>query len=160
MNQPSSDRQTGVCLRCPGRLQLLVAGAECAVVVRVVVVCLDIVSIPFLELLCSHNIVQISVLGCPSNESQRLTTEVAKWPRARDTDGGLDDVRQSLVEKLNEVDEQLEPYNELVEKQERLASALAALDGGQGIKKRVKWEQSPSTSTGTRDRSRQRSPRG
>jgi len=61
--------------------------------------------------------------------------------KSRDTDGGLDDVRQSLVEKLNEVDEQLEPYKELVEKKERLASALAALDGGQGIKKRVKWEQ-------------------
>jgi hypothetical protein len=59
----------------------------------------------------------------------------------RSTDGGLDDVRQSLVEKLNEVDEQLEPYNELVEKKERLASALAALDGGQSIKKRVKWEE-------------------
>jgi DNA-directed RNA polymerase specialized sigma24 family protein len=64
--------------------------------------------------------------------------EVAK---SRDTDGGLDDVRQSLVEKLNEVDEELEPYKELVEKQERLASALAALDGGKSLKKRVKWEQ-------------------
>jgi hypothetical protein len=64
--------------------------------------------------------------------------EVAK---SRKTDGGLDDVRQSLVEKLNEVDEELEPYKELVEKQERLASALAALDGGKSIKKRVKWEQ-------------------
>ena len=64
--------------------------------------------------------------------------EVAK---SRDTDGGLDDVRQSLIEKLNEVDEQLEPYKELVEKQERLSSALAALDGGKSLKKRVKWEQ-------------------
>ena len=61
--------------------------------------------------------------------------------KRRDTDGGLDDVRQSLIEKLNEVDEQLEPYKELVEKQQRLSSALAALDGGKGIKKRVKWEQ-------------------
>lgn len=61
--------------------------------------------------------------------------------KSRDTDGGLDDVRQSLIEKLSEVDEQLEPYKELVEKQQRLASALAALDGGKGIKKRVKWEQ-------------------
>jgi hypothetical protein len=61
--------------------------------------------------------------------------------KSRDTDGGLDDVRQSLIEKLNEVDEQLEPYKELVEKQERLASALAALDGGKSLKKRVKWEQ-------------------
>jgi chromatin segregation and condensation protein Rec8/ScpA/Scc1 (kleisin family) len=57
------------------------------------------------------------------------------------TDGGLDDVRQSLIEKLQEVDEQLEPYQELVEKHERLAGALAALDGGNTIKKRVKWEQ-------------------
>jgi hypothetical protein len=62
-------------------------------------------------------------------------------PKSKETDGGLDDVRQSLVEKLNEVDEQLVPYQELVEKKERLASALAALDGGQGIKKRVKWEE-------------------
>ena len=62
-------------------------------------------------------------------------------PKSKETDGGLDDVRQSLVEKLNEVDEELEPYKELVEKQERLASALAALDGGKSIKKRVKWEQ-------------------
>jgi hypothetical protein len=64
--------------------------------------------------------------------------EVAK---PSDSDEGLDDVRQSLIEKLNEVDEELEPYKELVEKQQRLASALAALDGGKGIKKRVKWEQ-------------------
>ena len=56
-------------------------------------------------------------------------------------DEGLDDVRQSLVEKLNKVDEQLVPYQELVVQKERLASALAALDGGQAIKKRVKWEQ-------------------
>jgi hypothetical protein len=61
--------------------------------------------------------------------------------RKQKTDEGLDDVRQSLIEKLQEVDEQLAPYQELVEKQERLSSALAALDGGQGIKKRVKWEQ-------------------
>jgi len=61
--------------------------------------------------------------------------------KSRDSDGGLDDVRQSLIEKLNEVDEQLEPYKELVEKQERLSTALAALDGGKSIKKRVKWEQ-------------------
>ena len=61
--------------------------------------------------------------------------------KSRDTDGGLDDVRQSLIEKLNEVDEQLEPYKELVEKQQRLSSALAALDGAKSIKKRVKWEQ-------------------
>ncbi len=56
-------------------------------------------------------------------------------------DEGLEDVRQSLIEKLQQVDEQLAPYQQLVEKQERLASALAALDGGKGIKKRVKWEQ-------------------
>jgi len=62
-------------------------------------------------------------------------------PKSKETDGGLDDVRQSLVEKLNEVDEQLVPYQELVEKKERLARAPAALDGGQGIKKRVKWEE-------------------
>jgi hypothetical protein len=61
--------------------------------------------------------------------------------KTRKPDGGLDDVRQSLIEKLNEVDEQLEPYKELVEKQERLSSALAVLDGGKSIKKRVKWEQ-------------------
>jgi hypothetical protein len=63
---------------------------------------------------------------------------VAKKPT---TDEGLDDVRQSLIEKLQEVDEQLAPYQELVEKQERLSSALAALDGGKTLKKRVKWEQ-------------------
>jgi len=61
--------------------------------------------------------------------------------KTRKPDGGLDDVRQSLIEKLNEVDEQLEPYNELVQKQERLSSALAALDGGKGLKKRLSWEQ-------------------
>jgi hypothetical protein len=56
-------------------------------------------------------------------------------------DEGLEDVRQSLIEKLQEVDEQLQPYQQLVEKQERLSSALAALDGGKTLKKRVKWEQ-------------------
>ena len=61
--------------------------------------------------------------------------------KTRKSDEGLDDVRQTLIEKLNEVDEQLEPYKELVEKQQRLSSALAALDGGKSIKKRVKWEQ-------------------
>lgn len=61
--------------------------------------------------------------------------------KSQDSDGELDDVRQTLVEKLNEVDEQLVPYQELVVQKERLASALAALDGGKNIKKRVKWEQ-------------------
>jgi len=76
------------------------------------------------------------------SEQQKSTRdggcEVAK---SKETDGGLDDVRQSLIEKLNEVDEQLAPYQDLVVQKERLASALAALDGGQAIKKRVKWEQ-------------------
>ena len=32
-------------------------------------------------------------------------------------------------------------YDELVERRERLTRALAALDGGTGTKKRVRWEQ-------------------
>ena len=66
-------------------------------------------------------------------------------------------MRQSLVEKLDEVDEELEPYKELVEEQERLASALAALDGGKSIKKRVRWEQVAEYVDEHPDRCRQRS---
>jgi hypothetical protein len=36
---------------------------------------------------------------------------------------------------------ELAPYDELVERRERLTRALAALDGGDGTKKRVRWEQ-------------------
>jgi hypothetical protein len=50
----------------------------------------------------------------------------------------LDPARAAITQQLRELDEQLEPYDELVERRARLTSALAALDGGTTSKKRVR----------------------
>ena len=54
-----------------------------------------------------------------------------------DVQEGLDAARQALTEQLERIDEQLEPYDELVQARERAAQALATLEGGKSIKKRV-----------------------
>ena len=63
--------------------------------------------------------------------------------RDRKREGSFaDPARRALTEQLERIDEQLRPYDELVERRERLASALAALDApsqsGQTVKKRVR----------------------
>jgi hypothetical protein len=59
---------------------------------------------------------------------------------SRDVDDGFDPARQALTEQLNRIDEQLQPYDELVEARKMAAKALAALDAGKTLKKRVSWE--------------------
>jgi hypothetical protein len=62
-------------------------------------------------------------------------------PDSDDVQEGLDAARQALAEQLERIEEQLEPYDELVEARERTTEALAALEGGKSLKKRVSWEE-------------------
>lgn len=55
-------------------------------------------------------------------------------------DPGLDVARQALTEQLTQIEEDLRPYEELVERKRRVSSALAALDG-EKITRRLSWEQ-------------------
>jgi hypothetical protein len=59
----------------------------------------------------------------------------------RDVQGRFDTARRGITRELADVEKELAPYDELVERRERLTRALAALDGGDGTKKRVRWEQ-------------------
>ncbi len=59
----------------------------------------------------------------------------------RDVRGGLGAARRGIARELDHVKKELAPYDELVERRERLTRALAALDGGADVKKRVRWEQ-------------------
>lgn len=59
----------------------------------------------------------------------------------RDVRGSFDAARRGITRELAHVEKELAPYDELVERRERLARALAALDGAAGTKKRVRWEQ-------------------
>jgi hypothetical protein len=61
-------------------------------------------------------------------------------PDSKDVEQGFDAARQALAEQLNEIDERLRPYDQLVEARERTVKALAALDGGKASSKRVQWE--------------------
>jgi hypothetical protein len=54
---------------------------------------------------------------------------------------GFNAARRGITRELTEVERELTPYDELVERRARLTRALAALDGGTGVKKRVRWEQ-------------------
>ncbi|MGO9341064.1 MAG: hypothetical protein ACLP6E_00895 [Acidimicrobiales bacterium] len=58
-----------------------------------------------------------------------------------DVQEGLDAARQALTEQLERIDEQLQPYDELVQARERATVALAALEAGKTLKKRVSWEE-------------------
>jgi hypothetical protein len=60
---------------------------------------------------------------------------------SRDPRGGFDVARRGITRELEDVEKKLAPYDELVERRDRLSRALAALDGGTGTKKRVRWEQ-------------------
>ena len=59
----------------------------------------------------------------------------------RDVRGGFNAARRGITRELDAVERELAPYDELVERRERLTRALAALDGGADTKKRVRWEQ-------------------
>jgi hypothetical protein len=59
----------------------------------------------------------------------------------RDVRDGLGAARRGIARELDAVQKELAPYDELVERRERLTRALAALDGGAGVKKRVRWEE-------------------
>lgn len=52
----------------------------------------------------------------------------------------VDPARRALTEQLERVEKDLRPYDELIERRQRLTSALAALDtpSGQPTKKRVR----------------------
>ncbi|HEY7935099.1 MAG TPA: hypothetical protein VID48_14875 [Solirubrobacteraceae bacterium] len=62
-------------------------------------------------------------------------------PDSRDVEAGFDPARQALTEQIERLTEQLEPYQELVQARDRAEKALAALEGGKALKKRVQWEQ-------------------
>jgi hypothetical protein len=57
-----------------------------------------------------------------------------------DVHDGFDAARRALTKQLKQIDDQLQPYDELVQARQRAANALAALEGGKTIKKRVQWE--------------------
>lgn len=57
-----------------------------------------------------------------------------------DVQEGLDAARQALTEQLERIDEQLQPYDELVQARKQAVQALAALDSGKSLKKRVSKE--------------------
>lgn len=59
-------------------------------------------------------------------------------PRRTPADEPLDPARAAITQQLRELDERLAPYEEMVEQRKRLTSALAALDGGSAVKKRVR----------------------
>jgi hypothetical protein len=53
----------------------------------------------------------------------------------------LDAARQLLKEELDRVREDKKTYPELAEREKRVSTALAALDGGKPLSKRLRWEQ-------------------
>lgn len=53
----------------------------------------------------------------------------------------LDAARRLLLRELDKVREDKKTYPELVEREKRVSTALAALDGGKPLKKRLRWEQ-------------------
>jgi hypothetical protein len=53
----------------------------------------------------------------------------------------LDAARQLLLQELDKVREDKKTYPELAEREKRVSTALAALDGGKPLKKRLRWEQ-------------------
>jgi DNA-directed RNA polymerase specialized sigma24 family protein len=61
-------------------------------------------------------------------------------PDSDDVQEGLDAARQALTEQLERIDEQLQPYEGLVQAREQATAALAALEGGKTLKKRVSKE--------------------
>jgi hypothetical protein len=58
-----------------------------------------------------------------------------------ESENPLDAARQLLLRELDKVREDKKTYPELAEREKRVATALAALDGGKPLKKRLRWEQ-------------------
>jgi hypothetical protein len=58
-----------------------------------------------------------------------------------ETENPLDAARQLLMQELDKVREDKKTYPELADREKRVSTALAALDGGKGIKKRLGWVQ-------------------
>jgi predicted ArsR family transcriptional regulator len=59
----------------------------------------------------------------------------------QESENPLDAARQLLLQELDKVREDKKTYPELAEREQRVATALAALDGGKPLKKRLRWEQ-------------------
>ena len=58
-----------------------------------------------------------------------------------DKENPLDAARQLLLQELDKVREDKKTYPELAVREKRVATALAALDGGKPLQKRLRWEQ-------------------
>ena len=58
-----------------------------------------------------------------------------------ETENPLDAARQLLLQELDKVREDKKTYPELAEREKRVSTALAALDSGKTLKKRLQWEQ-------------------
>jgi hypothetical protein len=58
-----------------------------------------------------------------------------------ETENPLDAARQLLLQELDKVRQDKKTYPELAAREKRVSTALAALDGGKALKKRLQWEQ-------------------
>ena len=58
----------------------------------------------------------------------------------RDSGNEVDPARQALTAELEQVEQQLESYEELLERKRRLSSALSALEGAPTAR-RLRWEE-------------------
>lgn len=61
-------------------------------------------------------------------------------PDKQKPNGGLDVAREALTDQLTQIEEELKPYEELLERKRRVSSALSALDG-ETVTRRLSWEQ-------------------
>ena len=59
----------------------------------------------------------------------------------KETENPLDAARQLLLQELDRVREDKKTYPELAAREKRVSTALAALDGGKALKKRLQWDQ-------------------
>jgi hypothetical protein len=62
-------------------------------------------------------------------------------PDRRDKEEPVDPARQALLQELEQVEKDMASLGDLTERQKRLSTALAALEGGSTLKKRLNWEQ-------------------
>jgi hypothetical protein len=60
-------------------------------------------------------------------------------PDRRDKQEPVDPARQALLQELEQVEKDIVSYGDLTERQKRLSTALAALEGGETLKKRLNW---------------------
>jgi hypothetical protein len=59
---------------------------------------------------------------------------------SQDEENPLDAARELLLQELDRVREDKKTYPELAEREKRVSTALAALDSGKPLKKRLAWE--------------------